>query len=94
MSEFNLDRKVNSCVHDNSRNIECAASMCEDWVDMGLFHNTLQLSLLIQDVPAQLNSIYLMMAHLVEQQHVLTDIMLDTKFTKKQDATLNRRESD
>ena len=35
-----------------------------------------------------------MMESLVEQQRVLTDIMLDPKLTKKQDAALNLRESD
>jgi hypothetical protein len=35
-SEFRLERKVGSSVHDNARNMQSASEKCKDWVD-GLF---------------------------------------------------------
>lgn len=43
VSEFGLDGKVYTCVHDNARNIQCAGDKCEDWDDLGCFAHTLQL---------------------------------------------------
>ena len=45
VSEFNLDGKVETCVHDNARNMESAGNMWEDCSDLGYFGHTLQLCL-------------------------------------------------
>lgn len=42
-SEFQLDKKVKACVHDNARNMEKAGTMCPDWSDSSCFAHTLQL---------------------------------------------------
>lgn len=43
VAEFGLGDKVDTCVHDNARNMEKAGSMCEEWGDLGCFGHTLQL---------------------------------------------------
>ena len=42
-SEFELENKVESVVHDNARNMQSASDKCEDWGDIGCFGHTLQL---------------------------------------------------
>lgn len=43
VEEFGLTGKIETCVHDNARNMECAGDKCEDWTDLGCFAHTLQL---------------------------------------------------
>ncbi|CAG2202961.1 unnamed protein product [Mytilus edulis] len=43
VSEFELDGKIDTCVHDNARNMECAGNKCLEWGDFGCFGHTLQL---------------------------------------------------
>ena len=134
VSEFGLDNKIGTCVHDNARNMECAGDKCTEWGDLGCFAHTLQLCIkpvlelptvsktvakcrklvghfkhsttltaemrkrqkmlsvpehvLVQDVATRWNSTQTMMERLYEQRRVLTDIMLDSKFTKKTESVL------
>ena len=39
--EFDLDGKIDTCVHDNARNMECAGNKCQEWGDFGSFGHTL-----------------------------------------------------
>ena len=41
--EFGLVNKVECCVHDNARNMECASELCPQWPDLRCFAHTLQL---------------------------------------------------
>ena len=43
VEEFSVEGKVETCVHDNARNMESAGNMCEEWSDLGCFGHTLQL---------------------------------------------------
>lgn len=43
VSEFDLDGKIETCVHDNARNMENAGSKCDQRNDLGCFGHTLQL---------------------------------------------------
>lgn len=43
VDEFGLTGKIESCVHDNARNMENAGSRCDDWSDVSCFGHTLQL---------------------------------------------------
>ncbi|CAC5397957.1 unnamed protein product [Mytilus coruscus] len=43
VSEFELDGKIDTCVHDNARNMECAGNKCLEWGAFGCFGHTLQL---------------------------------------------------
>jgi len=43
--EFNLEGKVDTCVYDNARNMDCAGNMCDEWGNLGCFGHTLQLCL-------------------------------------------------
>ena len=45
VEEFNLQGKVETCVHDNARNMECAGNICDQWNDFGCFGHTIQLCL-------------------------------------------------
>ena len=45
VQEFHIEGKVETCVHDNARNMEAAGNMCDDWSDLGCFGHTLQLCL-------------------------------------------------
>ena len=49
---------------------------------------------LVQHVATRWNSKYEIMACLVEQRRVLTDIILDTSFTKRANAAFNLKESE
>ena len=40
--EFNLEGKVECCIHDNAANMNCAGRKCP-WSDLGCFGDTLQL---------------------------------------------------
>jgi hypothetical protein len=35
LSEFDIDGKIDTCVHDNTRNMECAGNKCKEWGDFG-----------------------------------------------------------
>ena len=43
ITEFHLPNKVESCVHDNARNMDCAGELCTEWSDNACFAHTLQL---------------------------------------------------
>ena len=134
VSEYGLDNKIEACVHDNARNMECAGDLCPEWTDNGCFAHTLQLCIkpaldlpqvektvskcrklvghfkhstiltaemkkrqkvldlpehsLIQDVSTRWNSTQLMLERMCEQRRVVSDIMLDSKVTKKNDVHL------
>lgn len=36
-SEFGIKTKMESVVHDNAGNMECASNLCEEWRDAGCF---------------------------------------------------------
>ena len=36
VEEFRVEGKVETCVHDNARNMESAGNMCEEWSDLGV----------------------------------------------------------
>lgn len=43
VSEFDITGKVDTCVHDNARNMESAGKKCPEWGDLGCFGHTMQL---------------------------------------------------
>lgn len=45
LNEFHLISKVEVCVHDNARNMECAGALCPEQSDLGCFGHRLQLCL-------------------------------------------------
>lgn len=45
LNKFHLISKVEVCVHDNARNMECAGALCPELSDLGCFVHTLQLCL-------------------------------------------------
>lgn len=45
LNEFHLISKVEVCVHDNARNMECAGALCPEKSDLGCFGHRLQLCL-------------------------------------------------
>ena len=43
VSEFDLNDKIETLVHDKTRNMECAGELFEEWSDLGCVGHTLQL---------------------------------------------------
>ncbi|XP_052786338.1 E3 SUMO-protein ligase ZBED1-like [Mya arenaria] len=138
-SEFGISGRINTCVHDNARNMERAETEC-DLGSLGCFGHTLQLSIksafalpdvnrvvsrcrklvghikhsttlmaemrkrhatpkvpkheLMQDVTTRWNSTHAMLARLHEQRRVLSDLMLDTRVTRKADQHLSLKDGE
>ena len=95
VSEFDLDGKVQTCVHDNARNIECAGNLCEEWTDLGCFGHTLQLCVKpALELPTVSKTVARSRPGGIQRRwcwrdwRVIIDIMLDPTVTKKNDAGL------